>query len=157
MVFDGRNFRKTSKVVPLPKKYWLGDTKNHVVFGTICPPETVGAIKTDYATCMGLKRVYALPIECKGHSLTNKMRGSKYYYLLINDVTYTSLIKDNPEDFEKNIGKKCSKISGKPFLSKSKINTIKGVIEHQELGVPAYIFEEDRSYVECKRCKIEES
>lgn len=32
--------------------------------------------------------------------------------------------------------------------------TIKGVIDHPELGVPAYIFLEDDSYVECSRVRI---
>lgn len=55
-----------------------------------------------------------------------------------------------------NIGKKCSKFSRKPFLSRFKINTIKGVIEHPILKRPAYTFIEDSSYVECLKCKIEE-
>ena len=42
----------------------------------------------------------------------------------------------------------------KPFKSTRLINTIKGVITHPELGIPAYTFEEDDSYVECRRCKI---
>jgi hypothetical protein len=33
-------------------------------------------------------------------------------------------------------------------------NTVKGVINHPHLNVPAYVFEEDDSYVECRRCEI---
>jgi hypothetical protein len=33
-------------------------------------------------------------------------------------------------------------------------NTIKGVINHPVLNVPAYTFVEDESYVECRRCEI---
>ena len=60
-----------------------------------------------------------------------------------------------------NIGKKVSKCSitdkeqnSKPFKSGFKINTIKGVITHPILNVPAYTFQEDDSYVECRRCKL---
>jgi hypothetical protein len=56
------------------------------------------------------------------------------------------------------IGKQCMKGKGtkepKPFKSGSKINTIKGVIVHPILNVPAYIFVEDDSFVECRRCFI---
>jgi hypothetical protein len=41
----------------------------------------------------------------------------------------------------------------KPFKSGSMVNTVTGVIEHHILGVPAYIFQEDDSYVEVRRCK----
>jgi hypothetical protein len=67
----------------------------------------------------------------------------------------------NIEDFEKHIGKKCTKMSvsnfnytPKPFKSGEKINTIKGVINHPHLNIPAYIFIEDDSYVECRRIEI---
>lgn len=41
---------------------------------------------------------------------------------------------------------------GNPFKSGFIINTIKGVINHPKLNIPAYTFEEDNSYVECRRC-----
>lgn len=54
-----------------------------------------------------------------------------------------------------NIGKKVYKHkSGKPFKSGFKINTIKGVIKHPKLNIPAYTFEEDDSYVDVRVCKI---
>ena len=70
-----------------------------------------------------------------------------------------------PDSFyEHNIGERVSKtcLSEKPkrpykkkkFKSGLFMNTIKGVIIHPELGIPAYTFEEDDSYVECRRCKI---
>ena len=69
-----------------------------------------------------------------------------------------------PESFyENNIGEKVAKqnikkgvkiFNRKKFKSESLINTIKGVTTHPELGIPAYTFEEDDSYVECRRCKI---
>lgn len=69
-----------------------------------------------------------------------------------------------PESFyENNIGEKVAKtnikkgktiFNLKPFKSRNRVNTIKGVVIHPELGIPAYTFEEDESYVECRRCKI---
>ena len=64
--------------------------------------------------------------------------------------------------YEQYIGRKCKKksISGnktykvKPFKSGDKINTIKGVINHPHLDIPAYVFFEDDSYVECRRIEI---
>ena len=65
--------------------------------------------------------------------------------------------------YEINIGKKVSKdtsIGGekkkkvKPFKSGFKLNTVKGIITHPILNTPAYIFEEDDSYVECRRCRV---
>lgn len=62
-------------------------------------------------------------------------------------------------NYEINIGKKVSKTSKNntepnPFKSGLKINTIKGVINHPILNIPAYTFYEDDSYVEVRRCKI---
>jgi hypothetical protein len=69
------------------------------------------------------------------------------------------------EKFEDNIGKKCKKrplddknigkYKLKPFKSGQKVNTISGVIPHPKLeGRLAYTFEEDESYVECRRCEV---
>jgi len=62
-------------------------------------------------------------------------------------------------NIEENIGKKVKKVSKKnkepkPFKSGNKINTIKGIINHPILNIPAYTFEEDDSYVEVRRCEI---
>jgi len=43
------------------------------------------------------------------------------------------------------------------FKSGKYINTIKGVITHPILKIPAYTFVEDDSYVECRRCTILEN
>lgn len=55
-----------------------------------------------------------------------------------------------------NVGKKVCKTSKppKPFLSGLRVNTIKGVINHPILNVPAYTFNEDDSFVEVRRCII---
>ena len=67
------------------------------------------------------------------------------------------------EEARLNIGKKVSKTSPvrtsgrltpKPFKSGSKFNTVKDVIMHPILNIPAYTFEEDESYVECRRCVV---
>lgn len=69
-----------------------------------------------------------------------------------------------PDSFYENeIGEKVGKVSlkkgveifnKKKFKSGRFINTIKGVMVHPKLNIPAYTFEEDDSYVECRRCKI---
>ena len=66
--------------------------------------------------------------------------------------------------YEENIGLKCVKCSiteqipnRKPFKSGFLENTIKGVIPHPnrpKTSVLAYVFLEDDSYVECRRCLI---
>jgi len=53
------------------------------------------------------------------------------------------------------IGEKVEKISKKPFKSKFKVNTIKGIIYHpQRIGKLAYTFYEDDSYVSMEQCKL---
>jgi hypothetical protein len=52
------------------------------------------------------------------------------------------------------IGKHVVKKSGLPFKSTLKVNTIKGIISHPELHIPAYTFNEDDSCVEVRRCEI---
>lgn len=60
-------------------------------------------------------------------------------------------------NYENYIGHKVFKARGnrepKKFKSGSKFNTVKGIIEHPLLKVPAFIFEEDDSYVICDMCR----
>ena len=58
------------------------------------------------------------------------------------------------EEYLKNIGKKVRKET-KPFKSTFKVNTVKDVIIHPQLKIPVYTFEEDYSYVECRRCIVD--
>jgi hypothetical protein len=55
------------------------------------------------------------------------------------------------------IGKQVTKLKEgrqpKPFKSGLKVNTVKGIISHPILGIPAFTFLEDESYVECRRCQ----
>lgn len=44
--------------------------------------------------------------------------------------------------------------TSKPFKSTFKINTIKNVIEHPTRKTPAFIFNEDDTYVSCEGCRI---
>jgi hypothetical protein len=60
-----------------------------------------------------------------------------------------------------NIGKKVTKCSigkreenHKTFKSGLLVNTVKDVVMHDFLNIPAYIFEEDDTQVECRRCKV---
>jgi hypothetical protein len=57
------------------------------------------------------------------------------------------------------IGQKVRKTSGnnntkqpRPFKSGRKFNTVKGLVQHPTLNIPAFTFEEDDSIVECRRC-----
>lgn len=75
-------------------------------------------------------------------------------------------VKVNPSDkvsldtFKENIGKKVKKtpykegLETRPFKSGFKTNTVKDVILHPILEIPAYTFYEDDSYVECRRCVV---
>lgn len=57
------------------------------------------------------------------------------------------------EHLKELIGKKVVKFSsGKPFKSGLRENTVKGIITHEITGHPAFIFEEDDSYVETQIC-----
>lgn len=68
------------------------------------------------------------------------------------------------EEALRNIGKCVKKFSmmslkhnrehKKKFKSDLYVNTVKGVIIHPILYVPAYTFIEDDSYVECRRCEV---
>ncbi len=58
-------------------------------------------------------------------------------------------------NYELNIGKKVNKPSSmKKFKSGLFLNTVKAIIDHPILHIPAYTFEEDESYVECRRCEV---
>jgi hypothetical protein len=49
------------------------------------------------------------------------------------------------------IGKQVVKVSGKPFKSKEKANTVTGVVTHPVTGLHGFTFVEDDSVVECFR------
>jgi len=63
-------------------------------------------------------------------------------------------------EYGENIGKQVTKTNpskktmGKPFKSGLMINTVKDVINHPILNIPAYTFHEDESYVEARRCHL---
>ncbi|RPI82260.1 MAG: hypothetical protein EHM34_07210 [Nitrosopumilales archaeon] len=76
---------------------------------------------------------------------------------------WCKIIEKVEDRLAKNIGKKVKKCAitekntqkkEKKFKSGLYVNTIKGVINHPLLEIPAYTFEEDDSYVECRRCEI---
>ena len=95
-------------------------------------------------------------VEC-----VNKLIQLTIDLLARDKMKYESKPEVNPQagvehkDYSGYIGKKVHKPkSDRPFKSGFKINTVKGVIEHPILGIPAYTFEEDDSYVECRRCAV---
>lgn len=62
---------------------------------------------------------------------------------MINSVEHLkNLIRKRVEKFPSN----------KPFKSGFKTNTIKGIITHEQTGLPAFVFLEDDSYVEVRKC-----
>ncbi len=69
------------------------------------------------------------------------------------------LVKDNVipltlDECRVNIGKKTHKTTLRPFKSGRQTNTIKDVMMHPKLNIPCYTFNEDESYVEARRCVI---
>jgi len=67
-------------------------------------------------------------------------------------------------NYEANIGRRVTKgnistgdANHKKFKSGLYINSVKGVINHPILNIPAYTFDEDDSYVECRRCFIHDT
>lgn len=77
-------------------------------------------------------------------------------------LEYVYDFEDKHPNYELLIGKRVTKrpigernlkgYNPNPFKSGQKINTVKGIINHPILNVPAFVFEEDDSYVECRRC-----
>ncbi len=69
-------------------------------------------------------------------------------------------MQHNDIDYTENIGKRVIKHDPttnkkiRPFKSTFQINTVKGVVNHPILNIPAYTFLEDDSYVECRRCYL---
>lgn len=65
------------------------------------------------------------------------------------------------DDYASYVGKRVQKTrpgrEPKPFKSGLKVNTVRGVIEHPILQVPAFVFEEDDSYVACRACELAET
>ena len=93
MLFKGFQYRPTRTVVSLPQEHWKGDIKNMVMFGKICSADTKGAIKTTWTYTETKFPVYAKPIECTGHSLTNLMYGKTHAYLLKDGKIYMRPLK----------------------------------------------------------------
>ena len=56
------------------------------------------------------------------------------------------------EELHSMIGMKVGKVSGKPFKSTFKINTVKEICDHPILHIPSFLFIEDDSYVACRQC-----
>lgn len=53
---------------------------------------------------------------------------------------------------EEFVGKKVRKISGKPFKSTLRWNTVKAIVEHPVTKVPSFLLEEDDTIVEATKC-----
>jgi retron-type reverse transcriptase len=58
-------------------------------------------------------------------------------------------------DYTPYLDKKVHKVkSHKPFKSGEKVNTVRSIISHPILNIPAFTFYEDDSYVECRKCHL---
>lgn len=91
----------------------------------------------------------------KAKSTMQLMNDEKIYTELRN----LGITNDQINFFISNFDKKVTKTSKKgtvpkPFKSTFRTNTIKGLIVHPHLKMPAYTFHEDDSYVECRLCII---
>ena len=71
----------------------------------------------------------------------------------MKELLISSLIDYTDSQIQEMIGCKVIKVSNKPFKSGSRVNTVKGVMEHPLLRIPCFTFNEDDSYVEARRCK----
>jgi hypothetical protein len=105
MIFKGLNFRKTKRVVDLPREFWRNETD--VAFGRVCSKKEKDAIKTRYDWKEGCSPfigessytekpspVYAKIIEPKGYSLTNMMYGKDgKTYLMLDGQFYVRTTK----------------------------------------------------------------
>jgi hypothetical protein len=60
--------------------------------------------------------------------------------------------KKSQEYAESLIGNPVIKESGKPFKSRNKINTVKGVTINPHTSLPALVFNEDDSIVDAHQC-----
>lgn len=102
MKFKGRNFVKNTNIVVLPTHDDNGflmpymKEENYIAFGKVTKigMNKKGAVKTTHKWLGGKKDgevVYAIPVECKGYSLTNMMYGKdEKIYLAKNGACYTA-------------------------------------------------------------------
>lgn len=62
------------------------------------------------------------------------------------------LTEEDNQGFMRNIGSQVVKLTGRPFKSKKKFNTVVGFCSHIQSRHLCYTFLEDDSIVECFRC-----
>jgi hypothetical protein len=94
LLFKGFYYSPTRTVVPLPQEHWTGSIKNEMTFGKVCPADKPGAIQTTWKYDGSGLPVFAKPIPCKGHSLTNLMYGETHAYLLYDGKMYMRPLKN---------------------------------------------------------------
>jgi len=94
----------------------------------------------------------------KQHLYPKSDGDEKYYFTLPASVSIV-ILDDDIKTYLSNKGESVVKGSisrGKPNNKKFKsgyyVNTVKDIIIHPILNIPAYRFWEDNSYVECRRC-----
>lgn len=63
--------------------------------------------------------------------------------------------EDTPEmlnHYKTMVGAVVHKNTNKPFKSRLRYNTVKGLAKNEQTGIMGFLFEEDDSIVECWRC-----
>ena len=113
MQFKGRKFNKCKTVVVLPGSEWKGGSQdgkipnNYMTFGRLIPPwknvpENAVPYVIEDETNAGLG-LWAVPIKCDGHSLTNMMyaENNTRFYLYQNGRVWTCKFRDKPITKEK--------------------------------------------------------
>lgn len=116
MIYKGLKYRRSKQAVMLPKEYWLGEQKNYITFGRVCKSTENNAVRTEYFfrdelpiqywvsinqpdpdmhdAATPLWCVWAKPVQCKGHSLTNLMYGTDgIAYLVYDGIVYVRSLK----------------------------------------------------------------
>ena len=115
MIYKGKRWTLSRKIVALPHDMWLGEFRNYVRFGRVCSKYAPNAVKTDLSweesgspmspqgDGLEMKEdgswhfpVYAIPVEqsssalgedhpLRGYSMTNLLRSKDGYAYLMFD------------------------------------------------------------------------
>lgn len=77
------------------------------------------------------------------------------YYRTDKPIKGAKPLRDLPaNELEQFVGQMVSKISGKPFKSKSSTATIEKIVVHPFTQRPAFLLKEDQTVVEAGQCKL---
>lgn len=102
MIFKGIKFRKNKNYVNMPDS-WLkenGYETNFLRFGKIADKDVEGAVETKWFYMDWEKEktpIFAVPVQCEGHSRTNMMYGKvanrEMIFLMVDGMIFTAPVK----------------------------------------------------------------